>query len=322
MRLSEVGVAMSSCEWAHFSRRLGDTLDIPRRTCRLATYPEGEAYRMKVMSMDTAVGSLAVEATGQGPPIVFWHSLFVDRRSWNAQRDLLADTHRVVLIDGPGHGQSGHPDTRYTLEDCAGAALTVLDALEIPSTSFVGCAWGGHVGVTLAARHPKRVSRLVVLCSPMQPLVGLERGRAAALTAAFRFVGARPFLVEQAVRALVAPNAPREAKAYVEACLKGADRRGLVLAMRSVMLGRPSLVDLLPTIRNAGIPCLFATGDHDSLWPPALAAEHAKLAGADFRTFTGVAHLPSVEAPDEVNALLSEWLRQERGSARRDQSAG
>jgi pimeloyl-ACP methyl ester carboxylesterase len=276
----------------------------------------------EIISIDTSVGSLAVEATGQGPPIVFWHSLFVDRRSWNAQRDALASMHRVVLIDGPGHGESRHPDRKYTLEDCAAAALTVLDALGIPSAPFVGCAWGGHVGVTLAARHPKRVSRLVVLGSPMQPLVGLERVRAAVLTVAFRLVGAKPFLVDQAVRALVAEHAPREARAYVEGCLTSADRRGLFLAMRSVMLGRPSLVGLLPRIRQAGIPCLFATGDRDLLWPPALAAEHAKLAGADFRSFTGVAHLPSVEAPNEVNALLSEWLRQERGSARRDQSVG
>jgi pimeloyl-ACP methyl ester carboxylesterase len=274
----------------------------------------------EIVSIETSLGTLAVEATGHGPPLVFWHSLFVDRRSWNAQRDFLADRFRVVLIDGPGHGESSHPDRTYTLEDCAEAALAVLDRLDIASAPFVGCAWGGHVGVTLAARHPERISRLIVLGSPMQPLVGLERVRAAVLTVAFRFVGATPFLVEQAVRALVAEHAPRGARAYVEGCLKSADGRGLFLAMRSIMLGRPSLVGLLPTIRQAGIPCLFATGDQDLLWPPALAAEHAKLAGAELRTFTGVAHLPSVEAPDEVNALLSEWLQQNRAAARRDQS--
>jgi pimeloyl-ACP methyl ester carboxylesterase len=266
----------------------------------------------EVIRIDTSVGPLAVEVVGHGRPVVFWHSLFVDRRSWRSQRDALADRFRPVLIDGPGHGQSGHPDRRYSMDECADAALTVIDKLGFPSVSFVGCAWGGHVGVTLGARHPERISSLVVLGSPMQPLAGLERGRAGALTIAFRLVGATPFLVEQAVRAMVAPNAPGQAKAYVEECLTHADRRGLVLAMRSVMLGRPSLIDLLPRIRTAGTPCLFATGDRDALWPPALAAEHATLAGADFRSFAGVAHLPPVEAPDEVNALLSDWLQRGR----------
>ena len=94
--------------------------------------------------VETLVGPLAVRVRGQGPTAVLWHSLFVDERSWGRVENELATQRRLVMITGPGHGASGDPGRRYTLDDCAEAARAVLDAVAPDEpVDWLGNAWGG-----------------------------------------------------------------------------------------------------------------------------------------------------------------------------------
>ncbi|MCK6212287.1 hypothetical protein KZX45_17225 [Georgenia sp. EYE_87] len=105
--------------------------------------------------VETPVGRLAVRTRGEGPPAVLWHSLFVDDRSWHRVEDELAAERRLILVTGPGHGRSGDPGRRYTMTQCGAAAVAVLDELGVEEpVDWVGKAWGGHVGVIVAAYLP------------------------------------------------------------------------------------------------------------------------------------------------------------------------
>ncbi|MGB8380747.1 MAG: alpha/beta fold hydrolase [Dermatophilaceae bacterium] len=109
--------------------------------------------------IDTAVGRLKVTTVGTGAPAVLWHSLFADERSWERVAARLAEDRRLVLITGPGHGDSGDPHHRYDLLQCARAAAQVLDALGVAEpVDWVGNAWGGHVGIRFAAAYPRRIN--------------------------------------------------------------------------------------------------------------------------------------------------------------------
>ena len=72
---------------------------------------------------------LHVETAGSGPPAVLWHSLFVDSTTWNRLVQRLPPNRRLILIDGPGHGDNPSLRRPFTLDDCAGAAVEVLDHL-------------------------------------------------------------------------------------------------------------------------------------------------------------------------------------------------
>ncbi|MGB8330948.1 MAG: hypothetical protein WCE62_12570 [Polyangiales bacterium] len=86
----------------------------------------------EVVKIDASLGALAVEVVGYSDPVIFLHSLVVDRRSWRCQRDASARSHRLALVDGPGHEQNGHPNRKCTMDDeCADAAVAVLDAFEL-----------------------------------------------------------------------------------------------------------------------------------------------------------------------------------------------
>lgn len=247
---------------------------------------------------------------GDGPrTAVLWHSLFLDSRSWEPILATLQKDRSLVLIDGPGHGASPGPGRRYTLEDCADGAAEVLNHLALRAVDWIGNAWGGHVGAVLAARPGSPLRTLAVIGSPMQPLRLVERVRIGALVQIFRAVGFRPWLLRAITDALLLPQtiARRpELRSYVEQAAQAQGRAALLTAMRSVMLGRPSLVDRLSSIK---VPSLFVTTDGDPLWTPEVARlEAARIAGGKLEIISGSRHVPSLENPAALAAVLSTWL--------------
>ena len=254
----------------------------------------------------TGLGPLAVRTVGTGPAALLWHSLFADGRSWDGVVPALAARRTCHVVDGPGHGASPGPDRRFTLEECADAAVAVLDGLAVDDVDWIGNAWGGHVGVLVAVRAPARVRSLAAICSPMQALEPPARRKAQLLARLLGLLGWRGF-VRRAVRgALLAPTAPASVVAELERELTGPGRRRTLHAVRSVMLGRPSLVGEL-----AAIECraLFATTRGSESWPEAIAQDHAaRLRRGRFEVLTGARHLPPLETPAAVAELLTGWL--------------
>jgi len=59
-------------------------------------------------------GTIHYEIRGKGPAIVLLHGGFGDRRMWNEQFDVLADSYQVVRYDQPGFGQSSKPEAAYS----------------------------------------------------------------------------------------------------------------------------------------------------------------------------------------------------------------
>ena len=109
-----------------------------------------------------------------GPPVVMIHgassNLEVMRRPLG---DQLAETHRVILIDRPGHGWS----SRAKLEDSTPAiqCRMINDALEklgVGSAVFVVHSWSGALGARMALDYPERVAGLVMLAPVAYPWRG------------------------------------------------------------------------------------------------------------------------------------------------------
>jgi esterase len=96
------------------------------------------------------------------PPRVILHGMLGSSRNWQtAGRDLAGDR-RVLAVDLRNHGLSPHADT-MDFEAMAADVLAWLDAQGIGAAELIGHSMGGKVAMLLACRHPKRVSRLVVV---------------------------------------------------------------------------------------------------------------------------------------------------------------
>ena len=114
-------------------------------------------------------GETRVLALGDGPPLVLVHGAFDNAALWAPILASLAEHHRVLAVDLPGHGLADPFD--YEAADLATLSATflgdVLDGLGLDRVDLVGCSLGGFVTTVFALGAPQRVGRLVLVGAPL-----------------------------------------------------------------------------------------------------------------------------------------------------------
>lgn len=264
-------------------------------------------------SVRTSLGRLGVRQIGSGPTAVLWHSLFVDSRSWGAVAETLAHHRTVITIDGPSHGASEALARDFSYDACVRAAGEALDALGVEDpVDWVGNAWGGHVGILLAATQPRRVGTLTTIGTPVPALgVRFRWTKAWPLVQLYRISGPTRFLCAALSDALLGADAvaaePDRAAVVMDA-FRRADRRGMFHAARSMMLTRPSLADRLPGI---SVPTLMLAARDDATdWPPSAAqGACATMPNARAAVVAGVGHVAPLllDAERIAHTVLEFW---------------
>ncbi|AKK25778.1 alpha/beta fold hydrolase [Mycobacterium sp. EPa45] len=260
--------------------------------------------------VSTCLGPLHVGQAGSGPPAVFWHSLWVDSRSWGPLVDMLAENRRVLTIDGPGYGRSSPIHRDFTLDDCATAAGEVLNQLGVDEpVDWVGNAWGGHVGITTAVSQPHRLRSLVTIAAPLTPVSRRQRWtKTYPLAAIYRLVGPNRFITKALFDALMGPKAlaaqPEQAAAMMTA-FRETDRESVRRTIR-FMHSWQALTDDVP---NVTVPTLLIAGDlPDQHWRPADAqTAAATMPHARAVAVTGAGHLGPLLLDVE---LIAETIRE------------
>lgn len=112
---------------------------------------------------------IAYATVGQGPPIVraaHWIThLDYDWQSpvWRHWLEGLARGRMLVRYDERGCGLSDHDPAEITMDSFVRDLETVVDAMELERFPLVGVSQGGAVAITYTARHPERVSHLVLV---------------------------------------------------------------------------------------------------------------------------------------------------------------
>jgi 3-oxoadipate enol-lactonase len=105
---------------------------------------------------------------GHGPTIVFLHGMGSSRMTWLPTAKKLLGSHRVVMMDLPGHGDSPLPDP-FSLDVAAEAIAQGLAAQKAESTIVVGQGVGGLLALMAASAHPERMSGLVMIDTALKP---------------------------------------------------------------------------------------------------------------------------------------------------------
>ena len=115
----------------------------------------------------TPIGDLDVyyELSGDGPPLVFLNgsgSTVADVRTLLRP---LARECQVLAADYRGMGRTAAPDTAYGMADLAGDAIGLADHVGWPTFRLLGISFGGMVAQEVAVTVPRRISRLVLMCT-------------------------------------------------------------------------------------------------------------------------------------------------------------
>ena len=113
-----------------------------------------------------------LEEGASGPTMVLLPGLTANAHSFDGLLTAgLAGRIKVLALDLRGRGETDQPDS-YTLDDHVADVIGVLDALEIDRVVLGGHSFGGLLTYHLAANHPHRVDRCVVIDAPA--LIGPE----------------------------------------------------------------------------------------------------------------------------------------------------
>jgi pimeloyl-ACP methyl ester carboxylesterase len=113
--------------------------------------------------IDAGGTTIHVEQRGDGPPLLLIHGGGEDAAMLATQaEDLAAAGYRVITYDRRGTGRSGRADWPGNGADQhADDAAALLAGLAAEPATVVGVSSGGVVALSVAARHPDAVRRVV-----------------------------------------------------------------------------------------------------------------------------------------------------------------
>ena len=249
---------------------------------------------------------------GTGPAVVLMHGFASSIVTWKDVLPLLARGHDVVALDFPGFGGSeirdGLPPSAYPQ-----LVVELMDRLGLSRASLVGNSLGGGVAAAVAATHPERVDRLVLVDSVGYNLAAKDRPallRAAGWKPGARLIEALPLrraLVREALRQVFYDDrmvTDDRVEEYVAPLM----RPGAVAAAQSLLAGGDDM-GLPGVLARVRVPTLVLWGREDA-WVPVAQADRflAAIPGSRKVVLESCGHMPQEERPAEVARLLEEFL--------------
>jgi pimeloyl-ACP methyl ester carboxylesterase len=249
---------------------------------------------------------------GEGPPVLLVHGFGASAIwQWREQMTSLADHHRVIAPDLLWFGGSSSTDPDPSISHQVDALLALLQVLRIETTHIIGASYGGIIAFELAAAHPDRVGRLVLVDSPgrswtradheaMLERFDVERATdlfvprdEAGVRRLFELAFYRPprvpaWAARQALEELFFPYAEHQAK-----LLDWLEHDHEALVERSASINAPTLV---------------VWGAEDPVFPLETGRRLAADLGAEIFVQHNARHAPNVEHPKPFNRAVLRLL--------------
>jgi pimeloyl-ACP methyl ester carboxylesterase len=232
------------------------------------------------------------------PPLLFVHGWCCDRSYFAPQVEHFGRSHRVVAVDQRGHGKSEPaPDGDYSAAAFAGDAAELIADLGLDRPVVVGHSLGGVIALALAASRPDLV-RGVVMVDPA-PIVISDEMRAMFPTIVDMVgtvEGRKGFVAgmfapsdDEARKAQIIDGMSATPDEVAQAALTGLIEFDGPAALRACTVPIATIGSLSPTNTQA---------DFTAHCPHILVAQTL-----------GAGHFNQLEVPDQVNAMIEDFLR-------------
>jgi pimeloyl-ACP methyl ester carboxylesterase len=236
------------------------------------------------------------EVHGEGPVILLSHGYSSTSGMWKGQIEPLTKTHKLVVWDMRGHGQSDYPEDQGAYTEAATVAdmAALLDAVGAKTAIIGGLSLGGYMSLAFNRVHPDRVTALLIFDTGpgYRNDEAREGWNKTSIARAERFE-------RDGLSAL--GNASAEVRIVTH---RSAD--GLAKAARGMLTQKTAdVMNSLPTI---AVPSLVVVGANDK---PFLAASDymaAKIPGAKKVVIPDAGHAANIDQPAAFNAAVVEFL--------------
>jgi pimeloyl-ACP methyl ester carboxylesterase len=248
------------------------------------------------------------QVSGEGPPVILIHGVGLDHEMWFAQREALSEHFKVITFDLLNHGESPSITGEATLYHFSGQLDRLFGELKLDKASIVGFSFGVPIAQFFALNHGDMINKLAFLSGvysrteeEIAPVAGRyaearAKGTSVLVNGALErwfskeYQELHPHVITMVRRRLERNNADAFLAAY-----------NVFITHDPLVAGR------LDGVRK---PTLVMTGELDPGSTPALSERMvADLPDGRLHILEGQRHMAPVEAADEVNGLLLEFLR-------------
>jgi non-heme chloroperoxidase len=247
-----------------------------------------------------------------GVPVLLLHGYTDSWFSYRRVLERLPAGIRAIVPSQRGHGESERPACCYGIHDFADDAAALLDRLGVESAVVIGHSLGSFVAQQLAARHPERVSALVLIGSGTT-LATEAVAELAAFVETLEDPVSREFIREFQESTVAVPL-----PAGFLAGIIAESGRVPARVWRDVARGMIA-TPATPELQRVEAPALVVWGEEDGLFGRSEQdALVAALPRAELVVFEESGHAPHWEHPDRFASELQRFVsRVAAGRARR-----
>ncbi len=256
-------------------------------------------------SITTDQGIVHYEVYGRGRPVILLHGWLGSWYLWQETMAYLGRYYRTYALDFWGFGESGRKRSTYAVNDFVDLVDQFMDRLGIGRAPVVGHSMGGTVTLSVAIKYPYRVSKAVVVGSP---IVG------SSLAWTLKLAGYRPianllfsmmgtFRLGLKVFSPMISSSPN----YSDLLLKDLSLTTLDPFLLSIASLRR--IDLRPDLRKINVPVLGIYGDKDTIvdpkqWQPL----KDNVLNINIERFVNSGHMPMLDEPQPFMKILKNFI--------------
>lgn len=251
------------------------------------------------------VAHYAVDGAPGGTAIVYANSLGTDLRIWDALVAELGPGFRSLRYDKRGHGLTGCTPGPYTIAQLAADLDQLMDAAGFDDVIVCGVSVGGQIAQGLKALGTRKIKALV-LCDTAakigtdemwaQRIAALEAGGIASISDA---------ILERWFSPSFRSGDPDSLAGWANMLLRTPLEGyiGVCGALRDA--------DLTDAAKRIDVPTLVVCGaDDGATTPEAVEAFAGLIPGARFELIDAAGHLPCIEQPQALAALIAGFLQE------------
>lgn len=249
----------------------------------------------------------AFTVLGGGPTVLMLHGIGGGHLFFAPQVETLASSgYRAVAWDMPGYGRSA-PIEPYNFKGLAQSCIALIEALKCGAVALLGHSMGGMVAQEVIARRPELVNKLI-LCGTSasfgKPDGAWQREFIERRTAPLDAGKSMADLAELLVPRMVGPDSMPQGVGLATHCMSLVPASTYRRALEALVT-----FDRRPNLPRIQVPTLVIAGEHDRNAPPSVMKKMADaIARSTYLEMRGVGHLQNLEAPDDFDGLLLNFL--------------
>ena len=198
-------------------------------------------------------------------------------------------THRLIILDLPGFGNSDEPETAWTLDDYVEMVKELLSDLKINKPNLIGHSFGGKISLLYASKY--EVNKLMLLASP------------------YKIKIKKPSLkVKLLKKAATIPGLGNLAE-KMKKHLGSTDYKNASPLMREILVKHVN-TDLTEAAKKIKCPTFIIWGTNDEAVPVEDAYELEKLIkDSGLSIYEGCTHYAYLERLGQTNAIIASFMK-------------